>query len=186
LNAYYKQSCDNSPVLFVMNDLPNKVSIAHANRKRPVDFSTESRTLASLSRSAPAYAGPTWEDTDGSAVMGKVVGDAPGATAKDISWLKLDVVSRRGNGLLADVSTVQRINTHGGVIRGACHQPARFVVSHIPPIMSSCTRAADPQLPRRLTVDTTALLLKAATAVVGWRGSQGPGTDFSEVSLLDL
>jgi hypothetical protein len=72
------------------------------------------------------YAGPTWEDTDGSAVTGKVVGDAPGATAKDVPWLKLDVASRRGNGLLADVSTVQRINTHGGVVRGACHQAGVF------------------------------------------------------------
>jgi len=72
------------------------------------------------------FAGPTWEDTDGSAVTGKEVGDAPGATAKDVPWLKLDVASRRGNGLLADVSTVQRINTHGGVIRGVCHQAGAF------------------------------------------------------------
>jgi Protein of unknown function (DUF3455) len=72
------------------------------------------------------YAGPTWEDTDGSAVTGTVVGDAPGATAKDIPWLKLDVASRHGNGLLADVITVQRINTHGGVMRGVCHQAGAF------------------------------------------------------------
>lgn len=72
------------------------------------------------------YAGPTWEDTDGSAVTGKVAADAPGATAEDIPWLKLDVATRRGKGLLADVTTVQRINTQGGVIRGACQQAGAF------------------------------------------------------------
>jgi hypothetical protein len=72
------------------------------------------------------YAGPTWEDTDGSVVTGTAVGDAPGATTKDVPWLKLDVASRRGAGLLANVMTVQRINTHGGVIRGACHRAGAF------------------------------------------------------------
>ena len=54
------------------------------------------------------YAGPTWEHGDGSAVTGKAVGNAPGATVNDIPWLKLDVVNRRGSGTLADVTTVQR------------------------------------------------------------------------------
>ena len=30
------------------------------------------------------YAGPNWEDADGSAVTGKAIGNAPGATANDI------------------------------------------------------------------------------------------------------
>src|SRR6202140_3132822 len=46
------------------------------------------------------YAGPTWEHSDGSAVVGKVGASAPGATANDIPWLKLDVISRRGSGSL--------------------------------------------------------------------------------------
>ena len=66
------------------------------------------------------YAGPTWEHSDGSAVVGKVSGSAPGATPNDITWLKLDVVSRRGNGILSAVTTVQRINTVGGKLDGAC------------------------------------------------------------------
>jgi hypothetical protein len=66
------------------------------------------------------YAGPTWENNDGSAVVGKVAGSAPGATASDITWLKLDVVSRRGNGVLTPVTTVQRINTAGGKLDGVC------------------------------------------------------------------
>ncbi len=68
------------------------------------------------------YAGPTWEHADGSAVTGKAAGNAPGATANDVACLKLEVVGRRGNGTLDSVTTVQRINTRGGVLRGACEQ----------------------------------------------------------------
>jgi len=68
------------------------------------------------------YAGPNWEHMDGSAVTGKVAASAPGATANDIAWLKLTVVGRRGSGTLADVSTVQRINTGGGALAGACER----------------------------------------------------------------
>jgi hypothetical protein len=66
------------------------------------------------------YAGPNWEDADGSAVTGKAIGNAPGATANDIAWLKLDVTAHRGNGILSPVTTVQRINTQGGQLAGAC------------------------------------------------------------------
>jgi Protein of unknown function (DUF3455) len=68
------------------------------------------------------YAGPTWEHVDGSAVQAKVVGNAPGASAGDIPWLKLGVVERRGSGALAGADIVQRINTAGGVLHGACEQ----------------------------------------------------------------
>jgi hypothetical protein len=66
------------------------------------------------------YAGPSWEDADGSAVVGKAAGNAPGATANDIPWLKLEVTSKRGSGVLSAVTTVQRINTQGGKLDGAC------------------------------------------------------------------
>jgi hypothetical protein len=69
------------------------------------------------------YAGPNWEDTDGSAVTGKVIGNAPGATPNDIAWLKLDVTAHRGGGILSAVNTVQRINTMGGALAGACDKP---------------------------------------------------------------
>jgi hypothetical protein len=71
-------------------------------------------------------AGPNWEHSDGSAVVGKAVGNAPGATANDIPWLKLEVVSRRGSGVLAGVTTVQRINTQGGKLEGACDKAGSF------------------------------------------------------------
>ena len=72
------------------------------------------------------YAGPNWELSDGSAVTGKAAGNAPGATAADIPWLKLDVVSQRGTGTLTGVTTVQRINTHGGKLDGACETAGSY------------------------------------------------------------
>jgi hypothetical protein len=72
------------------------------------------------------YAGPNWEHGDGSAVVGKASGNAPGATAEDIPWLKLQVVSSRGSGALTGVTTVQRINTKGGKLEGACEKAGSF------------------------------------------------------------
>ena len=72
------------------------------------------------------YAGPNWEHMDGSAVVGKAVGNAPGATAEDIPWLKLQVTASRGNGVLTGVTTVQRINTKGGKFDGACDKAGSF------------------------------------------------------------
>jgi hypothetical protein len=84
-------------------------------------------TLLSCDRTVGRhYAGPTWELSDGSAVGGKAAASAPDATAGDIAWLKLDVVNRRGSGVLGEVTTVQRLNTHGGVLQGACDQAGSF------------------------------------------------------------
>jgi hypothetical protein len=72
------------------------------------------------------YAGPNWEYSDGSAVVGKVIGNAPGTTPNDIPWLKLSVASQRGSGVLTGVTTVQRINTKGGKLEGACDKAGTF------------------------------------------------------------
>ena len=72
------------------------------------------------------YAGPTWENVDGSAVVGKVMGNAPGATANDIAWLKLQVTASHGKGVLTGVTTVQRINTRGGKLEGSCDKAGSF------------------------------------------------------------
>jgi uncharacterized protein DUF3455 len=72
------------------------------------------------------YAGPSWEYSDGSAVVGQVVGTAPGQVAMDIPWLKLTIASRRGNGVLSPVTTVQRINTMGGKLNGACYKAGTY------------------------------------------------------------
>ena len=73
------------------------------------------------------YAGPTWEMADGSAIVAKVAGRAPGATAQDIPLLKLEVVSQRGSGQLGGVTTVQRLKTKGGVAEGACGTAGAFL-----------------------------------------------------------
>jgi Protein of unknown function (DUF3455) len=73
------------------------------------------------------YAGPNWEHRDGSAVVGKVVARVPGATPKDIPWLKLEITERRGGGVLAGVATVQRVNTQGGVAEGACDRAGTYL-----------------------------------------------------------
>ena len=72
------------------------------------------------------YAGPTWEHSDGSAIVGQVAGTAPGSVAMDIPWLKLGVTTRRGNGALSPATTVQRINTVGGRLTGACYKAGTY------------------------------------------------------------
>jgi hypothetical protein len=72
------------------------------------------------------YAGPNWEYSDGSAVTGKVTGNAPGAAPNDIPWLKLGVISQRGSGTLTGVTTVQRINTSGGKLEGPCDKAGSY------------------------------------------------------------
>jgi hypothetical protein len=72
------------------------------------------------------YAGPNWEHIDGSVVTAKTAGNAPGATADDIPWLKLQVTASRGNGILTGVTTVQRINTKGGKLDGPCDKAGSF------------------------------------------------------------
>jgi hypothetical protein len=68
------------------------------------------------------FVGPTWEFVDGSRVVGEVVSKAPGATAKDILWLKLSVKEPPKSGLVAGATSVLRIDTKGGVFEGACER----------------------------------------------------------------
>lgn len=76
------------------------------------------------------YAGPHWEWSDGSTIAAKLSGRAPSATAGDIPLLKLDVSQRRGTGMLDGVTTIQRINTKGGLVEGPC--PAAGALVSIP------------------------------------------------------
>ncbi|HTQ08191.1 MAG TPA: DUF3455 domain-containing protein [Polyangiaceae bacterium] len=63
---------------------------------------------------AKHYGGPTWEATDGSKVVGamKAKVDAPDATA--IPWLLVEAKSNEGQGVLANIGWVQRVQTVGG------------------------------------------------------------------------
>jgi uncharacterized protein DUF3455 len=60
------------------------------------------------------FAGPSWQASDGSRVAGKAAANAPSPEEDSIPWLLVKVVSREGEGVLARVTSVQRINTKGG------------------------------------------------------------------------
>jgi len=59
-------------------------------------------------------AGPTWKLKDGSEVTGKAVAHVDSLDADSIPWLLVSVVTHTGKGLLANVTTIQRVHTHGG------------------------------------------------------------------------
>jgi len=58
---------------------------------------------------------PTWKLKDGSEVTGKAVGHVDSLDADSIPWLLVNVESHAGkSGLLTNVTTIQRVHTHGG------------------------------------------------------------------------
>jgi hypothetical protein len=61
------------------------------------------------------YAGPIWEAADGSKVVGTVTARADAPQAGAIPWLLLSTRSVGGPGRFADVTSVQRIHTAGGL-----------------------------------------------------------------------
>jgi len=61
------------------------------------------------------YSGPVWEYKEGSRVVGQVVSKIDIEPDSSISWLLVEVVAHKGNGLFSDVSFINRINTHGGL-----------------------------------------------------------------------
>jgi Protein of unknown function (DUF3455) len=73
------------------------------------------------------YAGPNWDYIDGSGVKGRVVASAPAATSNDIPWLEIEVVEHRDDGILSDATTVQRINTKGGLAQGSCENAGQYL-----------------------------------------------------------
>jgi hypothetical protein len=84
-------------------------------------------TDASGNKIVHHFAGPSWKHIDGSQVTGKVVAkqDAPKPGA--IPWVLLSAASHTGEGILARVTTIQRILTEGG----------------LPPNASDCNMAAN-------------------------------------------
>jgi hypothetical protein len=60
------------------------------------------------------FAGPTWKLKDGSEVTGKAAAHVDSLDAQSIPWLLVKVVSHSGNGQLANVTSIQRVHTHGG------------------------------------------------------------------------
>jgi len=62
------------------------------------------------------FAGPSWEISDGSKVVGKLAVNSPSPDADSIPWLLLRVVDHSGpaGGRLSPVTSIQRLNTKGG------------------------------------------------------------------------
>jgi len=61
------------------------------------------------------YAGPIWEYKEGSRVVGRIVNKADIAPETSISWLLVEVIEHKGNGLFSNVKYINRVNTHGGL-----------------------------------------------------------------------
>ena len=59
------------------------------------------------------YAGPTWEASDGSKVVGKVLAKQPSPNG-GVDWLLLKMGSTSGGGLFATVTYIRRLATSGG------------------------------------------------------------------------
>jgi hypothetical protein len=68
---------------------------------------------------AKHYAGPTWEASDGSKVVGEVIGNSPSPKPNSIPWLLLRARGTAGNGLFTHVQFIQRLNTMGGSVPAA-------------------------------------------------------------------
>lgn len=60
-------------------------------------------------------AGPTWKLKDGSEVTGKVAAHVDSLDDESVPWLLVDVTSNSGKGVLAKVTKIQRVYTHGGM-----------------------------------------------------------------------
>jgi hypothetical protein len=57
---------------------------------------------------------PTWKLKDGSEVSGKAAARVDSLDADSIPWLLVNVVSHAGKGQLTNITTIQRVHTHGG------------------------------------------------------------------------
>jgi Protein of unknown function (DUF3455) len=60
------------------------------------------------------FAGPAWKLNDGSEVTGKAIAYVDSPDSGSVQWLLVNVVSHSGQGLLTKVTTIQRVQTHGG------------------------------------------------------------------------
>jgi hypothetical protein len=64
------------------------------------------------------YAGPNWESNDGSKIVGAVKERADATAAGAIPWLLLAAKSVGAEGSFSKVTSIQRVNTAGGVAPG--------------------------------------------------------------------
>jgi hypothetical protein len=60
------------------------------------------------------FAGPTWQGSDGSAVVGTVLERADAPEPGAIPWLLLEATEHEGSGVFSTVTHIQRLDTVGG------------------------------------------------------------------------
>jgi hypothetical protein len=72
------------------------------------------------------YAGPTWEASDGSKVVGRLVASDDSELRDAIPQLLLVATQNSGNGVLANVKSIQRVQTVGGLAPKAPCQPQQL------------------------------------------------------------
>jgi hypothetical protein len=79
------------------------------------------------------FAGPTWQATDGSQAKGKTVASKT-QDPNSIPWLLLTAIGHSGNGLMSNVSSIQRLRTKGGKAPGtgcdSSHQGERIRIHY--------------------------------------------------------
>jgi len=61
------------------------------------------------------YAGPTWESSDGSKVVGRLVSSVDSESRDAIPQLLLVSTQNSGSGVFANVKNIQRLHTTGGL-----------------------------------------------------------------------
>ena len=59
------------------------------------------------------FAGPTWEWSDGSRVIGRAAANAM-VDPESIPWLLVTAIAHEGDGAMKNVSSIQRLSTKGG------------------------------------------------------------------------
>ncbi len=79
------------------------------------------------------FAGPTWESTDGSRVVGEVVARDDGPDPDAIPWLLLAAKARSGKGVFDTVQSIQRVFTVGGKVPSSgCSAQSQGQVARAP------------------------------------------------------
>jgi hypothetical protein len=79
------------------------------------------------------YAGPHWESTDGSKVAGTVKERADAPKTDSIPWLLLETKSVGSQGSFSKITSIQRVNTVGGVEpKTACSQSTVGTTARVP------------------------------------------------------
>jgi hypothetical protein len=61
------------------------------------------------------FGGPTWQLNDGSQVTGKMAAKVDAPDPHAIPWLLVTVTGHSGSGKLSGVTSIQRVNTVGGL-----------------------------------------------------------------------